>query len=72
MHYVRVQRAAALFDRDTWMSEKFPFHRGERAVQERAGERILADQVGRIVSDTVISGVLARARHAAAARLGVS
>jgi predicted pyridoxine 5'-phosphate oxidase superfamily flavin-nucleotide-binding protein len=35
------------------------FHRGERAVQERAQERHLADQVSVVVSDTVISGARA-------------
>jgi hypothetical protein len=47
--------AATFFDWSKPMSETFPFHRGERAVQERAGERAMADRTGAFVSDTVIS-----------------
>lgn len=41
------------------MSEKFPFHRGERAIQERAGEQSMADRNSGVVTDTVISGARA-------------
>jgi predicted pyridoxine 5'-phosphate oxidase superfamily flavin-nucleotide-binding protein len=38
------------------MSEKSIFHRGERVIQERAGETSLADRNAVVLADTVISG----------------
>jgi predicted pyridoxine 5'-phosphate oxidase superfamily flavin-nucleotide-binding protein len=41
------------------MSEKSPFHRGERAIQGRAGEQSMADRNSGVLTDTVISGARA-------------
>lgn len=41
------------------MSEQGRFHRGERAVQERAGEAAIAARSGSLTGDTVIAGARA-------------
>lgn len=38
------------------MTTKTPFHEGERAIQQRAGESAIADRNATLVSDTVIGG----------------
>ncbi|APG05550.1 pyridoxamine 5'-phosphate oxidase [Luteibacter rhizovicinus DSM 16549] len=38
------------------MTSKTPFHEGERAIQQRAGESAVADRNVTLVSDTVIGG----------------
>lgn len=38
------------------MTSKTPFHEGERAIQQRAGESAIADRNVTLVSDTVIGG----------------
>ena len=38
------------------MTTKTPFHEGERAIQQRAGESAIADRNVTLVSDTVIGG----------------
>jgi uncharacterized protein len=39
------------------MTTKFAFHAGERAVQLRAGETMIADRNFTVMSDTVLPGV---------------
>lgn len=40
------------------MKIEAPYHEGERAVQDRAGERDVADRNGRMIADTILSGAL--------------